>query len=75
LGTAEFIAAGITPTAQRSMQITFTVLVFLAETVVFAKDGSEFTNWQGMNQTAVSLGGIPSTVLRISSAASCPMPS
>lgn len=54
-GKADFIAADMTPTAQRAMQVMFTEPVFFAETVAFVKEGSEFTNWQELNSADVSL--------------------
>jgi polar amino acid transport system substrate-binding protein len=52
-GKADFIAADMTPTAQRSMQIMFTEPVFFAETVAFVK--SDFTDWKELNKPDVSL--------------------
>ena len=54
-GKADFIAADMTPTAQRSMQIMFTEPVFFAETVAFTKADSEYTNWEELNKPGVSL--------------------
>ncbi|MDO5757565.1 MAG: transporter substrate-binding domain-containing protein [Rhodobacterales bacterium] len=54
-GKADFIAADMTPTAQRSMQIMFTEPVFFAETVAFTKADSEYTNWEDLNKPGVTL--------------------
>lgn len=54
-GKADFIAADMTPTAQRSMQIMFTEPVFFAETVAFVKEGAPYTSWQDLNRPDVSL--------------------
>ncbi|MFX0547624.1 transporter substrate-binding domain-containing protein [Roseovarius sp. S1116L3] len=54
-GKADFIAADMTPTAQRSMQIMFTEPVFFAETVAFTKEGTDFTSWKDLNKADVSL--------------------
>lgn len=54
-GKADFIAADMTPTAQRSMQIMFTEPVFFAETVAFAKEGSDFSSWEDLNSADVTL--------------------
>lgn len=54
-GKADFIAADMTPTAQRSMQIMFTEPVFFAETVAFAKEGSGYSSWEDLNSSDISL--------------------
>lgn len=54
-GKADFIAADMTPTAQRSMQIMFTEPVFYAETVAFTQEGSDFTSWEDLNTPDVTL--------------------
>ncbi len=54
-GKADFIAADMTPTAQRSMQIMFTEPVFFAETVAFAKEGHGYSNWKDLNTPDISL--------------------
>ena len=54
-GKADFVAADMTPTAQRSMQIMFTEPVFFAETVAFAKEGSGYSSWEDLNSPDISL--------------------
>jgi polar amino acid transport system substrate-binding protein len=55
-GKADFIAADMTPTAKRHMQIVFTDPVFFSETIAFAKEGSGFTAWEDLNKDGVSVG-------------------
>ena len=55
-GKADFIAADMTPTAKRHMQIVFTEPVFFSETVAFAKADKGFTSWKDLNKDGVSVG-------------------
>jgi polar amino acid transport system substrate-binding protein len=55
-GKADFIAADMTPTAKRHMQIVFTEPVFFSETIAFALQDSGYTNWQELNSADVSVG-------------------
>ena len=54
-GKADFIAADMTPTAKRHMQIVFTAPVFYSETIAFTKEGSDFTKWEDLNAEGVSV--------------------
>lgn len=54
-GKADFIAADMTPTAKRHMQIVFTEPVFFSETIAFAPEDSPFTKWQDLNSADVSV--------------------
>ena len=55
-GKADFIAADMTPTAKRSMQVVFTEPVFYSETIAFALKDSGFTKWQDLNVEGLSVG-------------------
>lgn len=55
-GKADFIAADMTPTAKRSMQVVFTEPVFFSETIAFAMKDSGYTSWQDLNVAGVSVG-------------------
>jgi len=54
-GKADFIAADMTPTAKRHMQIVFTEPVFFSETIAFATEDSPFTSWEELNSADVSI--------------------
>jgi polar amino acid transport system substrate-binding protein len=55
-GKADFIAADMTPTAKRHMQIVFTNPVFYAETIAFAKADKGFNSYTDLNKGGVSVG-------------------
>jgi polar amino acid transport system substrate-binding protein len=55
-GKADFIAADMTPTAKRHMQILFTEPVFFSETVVFALKNKGFSSWKDINNAKTSVG-------------------
>ena len=55
-GKADFIAADMTPTAKRHMQIVFTNPVFYAETIAFAKADKGFNSYTDLNKDGVSVG-------------------
>lgn len=55
-GKADFIAADMTPTAKRAMQIVFTEPVFYSETVAFAKKDKGFTRWEDIESSGASVG-------------------
>jgi polar amino acid transport system substrate-binding protein len=48
-GKADMIAADMTPTAKRHMQVIFTDPVFFAENVAFALKSKGYTKWQDLN--------------------------
>lgn len=54
-GKADFIAADMTPTAKRHMQIVFTEPVFFSETIAFAPVDAPFTMWEELNNADVSV--------------------
>jgi polar amino acid transport system substrate-binding protein len=55
-GKADLIAADMTPTAKRHMQIVFTEPVFYSETIAFAKADKGFTSWKDLNKEGISVG-------------------
>lgn len=55
-GKADFIAADMTPTAKRSMQVVFTEPVFFSETIAFAMADAGYTSWEDVNAEGVSVG-------------------
>ncbi|SDQ33042.1 transporter substrate-binding domain-containing protein [Pseudovibrio sp. Tun.PSC04-5.I4] len=54
-GKADFIAADMTPTAKRHMQIVFTNPVFYSETVAFTPMDSPYSSWEELNTSDVSV--------------------
>jgi polar amino acid transport system substrate-binding protein len=55
-GKADFIAADMTPTAKRHMQILFTEPVFFSENIVFALKSKGFSSWKDINNAKTSVG-------------------
>ena len=55
-GKADLIAADMTPTAKRHMQIVFTDPVFYSETVAFAKAEKGFKAWSDIDAGGNSVG-------------------
>ncbi len=55
-GKADLIAADMTPTAKRHMQIVFTEPVFYSEIVAFAKADKGFSSWEDLNKKGLSVG-------------------
>ncbi len=55
-GKVDFIAADMTPTAKRHMQVLFTDPAFFAENVVFAKKDKGFTKWALLNDKQYTIG-------------------
>lgn len=54
-GKVDFIAADMTPTAKRHMQILFTDPAFFSENVAYAKKDKEIGTWQNLNSDKYSL--------------------
>ncbi|QIE55070.1 transporter substrate-binding domain-containing protein [Pikeienuella piscinae] len=54
-GKVDLIAADMTPTAKRSMQVVFTDPVFFAENVAFALKSKGFTKWQDLNADGMTV--------------------
>jgi len=55
-GKADLIAADMTPTAKRHMQVVFTNPVFYAENVAFAMKSKGFTSWSDLNKAGIKVG-------------------
>ncbi len=55
-GKADFIAADMTPTAKRHMQILFTEPVFFSENIVFALKSKGYSSWKDINNAKTSVG-------------------
>ncbi len=55
-GKADLIAADMTPTAKRHMQIVFTEPVFYSETIAFSKAGKGFSSWKDLDKEGLSVG-------------------
>lgn len=55
-GKADFIAADMTPTAKRNMQVVFTQPIFYLENVAYAKKDKGFKSWMDLNQATHSVG-------------------
>ena len=53
---ADFIAADMTPTAKRHMQIIFTEPVFFSESIAFALKSKGFKSWKDLNNEKISVG-------------------
>lgn len=54
-GKADLIAADMTPTAKRAMQVVFTDPVFFAENVAFALKSKGFTKWRDLNADGMAV--------------------
>ncbi len=55
-GKADFIAADMTPTAKRHMQIVFTEPVFFAENIAFALKSKGYKTPDELNKSGISVG-------------------
>ena len=55
-GKADVIAADMTPTAKRHMQVVFTEPVFFSETIAFSKADKGFKTWKDLNKDGISVG-------------------
>lgn len=55
-GKADFIAADMTPTAKRSMQIVFTEPVFFSEIIAFSNKKNGYKSWEELNADGISVG-------------------
>ncbi len=55
-GKADMIAADMTPTAQRYMQVLFSDPVFYAENVAFALKEKGFKSWEDLNKEGMNVG-------------------
>lgn len=57
-GKADFIAADMTPTAKRHMQILFTEPVFFSEVIAFAPKSKGYTSWKELDSDKISVGAL-----------------
>lgn len=55
-GKADIIAADMTPTAKRHMQVIFTDPVFFAENIAFSTKEKGFKHWTELNKAGVTVG-------------------
>lgn len=55
-GKADMIAADMTPTAKRHMQVVFTNPVFYAENIAFALKSKGYNSWKDLNKAGVKVG-------------------
>ena len=55
-GKADIIAADMTPTAKRHMQVVFTKPVFYAENIAFSLKGKGFSSWSDLNKKGIKVG-------------------
>ena len=55
-GKVDMIAADMTPTAKRHMQIVFSRPIFFAENVGFALKSKGFNSWEDMNKKGLKIG-------------------
>lgn len=55
-GKADIIAADMTPSAKRHMQVVFTEPVFFAENIVYALKTKGFKSWKDVNKAGVTVG-------------------
>ena len=55
-GKADIIAADMTPTAKRHMQVIFTEPVFFAENIVYANKKKGYKSWKDVNKAGLSVG-------------------
>lgn len=57
-GKVDLIAADMTPTPERAIQVLFSRPVFYAETVAVAKDDAPYTKWQDLNAEKLQIGAL-----------------
>ncbi|SEA66713.1 polar amino acid transport system substrate-binding protein [Desulfuromusa kysingii] len=55
-GKADVIAADMTPTAKRHMQVIFTEPVFFAENIVYSLKDRDFVSWKDVNKPEFTVG-------------------
>lgn len=55
-GKADMIAADMTPTAKRHMQVVFSNPVFFAENIAFALKDKGYKSWADLNKSGVKVG-------------------
>lgn len=57
-GKVDMIAADMTPTPERALQVLFSRPVFFAETVAVAKQDAPYQSWEDLNQEKVQIGAL-----------------
>lgn len=57
-GKVDMIAADMTPTPQRAIQVLFSRPVFFAETVAVAKNDAPYTRWEDLNVDTIQVGAL-----------------
>ena len=57
-GKVDLIAADMTPTPERAIQVLFSRPVFFAETVAVAKADAPYTKWQDLNADKLQVGAL-----------------
>lgn len=57
-GKVDMIAADMTPTPQRALQVLFSRPVFFAETVAVTRDDAAWTHWQDLNVDKLQVGAL-----------------
>jgi polar amino acid transport system substrate-binding protein len=57
-GKVDMLAADMTPTPQRAMQVLFSRPVFYAETMAVAAKDSPYTTWQDLNAKGKNVGAL-----------------
>ncbi len=55
-GKADLIAADMTPTAKRHMQVIFTRPVFFSENIAYALKSKGYTSWKDLNKKGITVG-------------------
>lgn len=60
-GKADFIAADMTPTVKRSMQIVFTQPIFYSEVIAFAPTSSPLKSWTELNSSKYTIAATQGT--------------
>lgn len=57
-GKVDMIAADMTPTPERALQVLFSRPVFFAETVAVAKDDADYQAWEDLNTDGTQVGAL-----------------
>lgn len=62
-GKADMIAADMTPTPKRHLQVLFSEPVFYAENIAFSTKGKKFGSWKDLNNDNVTMAGAHGTTM------------
>ncbi len=57
-GKVDMIAADMTPTPERAIQVLFSRPVFFAETVAVVRDDSPYNSWEDLNDSKIQIGAL-----------------